>query len=343
MTTNGKTKIIAVQYVFYFVLLAGLTHAAYIHPAPTFDRYIYAAMVGQQMSGPYPESFLSEDLLHNPLHMAEMFPFYSIKTLYIAAIRVLGIRVVSPLALFLLGAVLLAWVRSPFLAGLLILFPSVYETSHEITPDMLSCLFLVTASWLIATNRNFLGVIVLISSVWVRTDNVIFAGLALLWMTYEQRIKIRDFFVLSGVALGSAFVIHHFGYNWRLTAYYAFVQVNLTPTSTPYYISIRQFLPAVVGGLKATLVSGSPWALLGFAAWKLNTKYKPLILVAGSNLIFHILLFPQWDVRYFLGSFLLVAVAFVTALPQSAPRGPRNGRCIPRDNTPPPNTKAEYP
>src|ERR1700686_2009751 len=108
---------------------------------------------------------------------------------------------------------------------------------------MLSCLFLVTASWLIATNRDFLGGILLISSVWVRTDNVIFAGLALLWMTYEQRIKLREFFVLSGVVLGCSFFIPHFGYNGRLTAYYAFVHVNLTPTSTPYYISIRQFLP----------------------------------------------------------------------------------------------------
>src|ERR1700730_12687605 len=103
MTRNVRTKTIAVQYVLYFVLLVGLTHAAYIHPAPTFDRYIYAAMVGQQMSGPYPESFLSQDLLRDPLHMAEMFPFYSMKTLYVAAIQVFGIRIVSPLALFLLG------------------------------------------------------------------------------------------------------------------------------------------------------------------------------------------------------------------------------------------------
>jgi len=317
MPPNGSTKIVAIQYLLYFVLLIGLTHAAYSNPAPTFDRYIYAAMVGQQMSGPYPESLLAEDLLHNPLHMAETFPFYSIKTLYVAAIRLLGIRVVSPLALFLLGAVLLAWLRSAFLAGLIILLPSVYETSHEITPDMLSCLFLVTASWLIATNRDFLGVVVLISSVWVRPDNVIFVGLALLWMAYEKRITIRDFFVISGVALGSVFTINHFGYSWRLLAHYTFVYANPTPTSTPFYISIRQFVHAAVGGMKSTLVGGSPWALLGFAAWKLNTKYKPLVLVAGFNIFFHMLLLPEWDVRFFLGSFLLVAVAFVTALPQN--------------------------
>src|SRR5579864_8885582 len=144
-----------------------------------------------------------QDVAANPWHFAEQLPFYSIRPLYIellVGVHRLGAtyfeatRLVSAIALALLGVPIFLWMRESWMrasvagidwqpalfAGLLLLTPPLFLAGRTASPDALSGLFIVTAVYLFTQERRvFPAALLLLASIFLRADNVILVGIIL--------------------------------------------------------------------------------------------------------------------------------------------------------------------
>ena len=322
----------------YVLFLAALSFVCFKSPLPgEFDRYMYEALLrGKHQSAEsmypiikhsYPRAEVSE-ILDSPEHLAQMEPLYAIRPLYMQAIAVAAstgmpyqsaVSFISALSLFLIGLVLLAWTGRPAYSALLLASPAFVEVARGGTPDAFSAFFLLASSYALATNRMLPSIALLMASVWVRTDNVLFVIAILVWLAWTKRLSLPQFAVLAALACTSVLVINHFSgnYPWRVLFRYTFIG-GRNIAEIPANLSFSEYLRAILAGIREI---GSQevalFILIGLAATNLlssNNSLRPLLLCVAIAAISHFLLFPSPGNRFFAWAYLIVGAAFIRAI-----------------------------
>ncbi len=343
LPNNHKAEILNLRHLaavsLYIVFLAALSFVCFRSPLPgDFDRYMYEALVrGKHQSAEvmypiikhsYPRAEASE-ILDSPAHLAQMEPLYAIRPLYVEAIAVAAstgmgyqsaVSLISAMSLFLMGTVLLAWTGRPFYSALLLASPAVVGLGRGGTPDAFSALFLLASAWALATNRMLPAIALLLTSVWVRTDNVLFIIAILIWLAWTKRLSLRQFIGLAALACASVLVINHFAgnYPWRVLFRYTFIGGRNIAEVSPN-LTLREYLTAIRSGVRE--IGGQEMAifiLIGLAAAKWlsrNDSLRPILLCVAIAATAHFLLFPSPDNRFFAWAYLIAGAAFIRAIP----------------------------
>jgi hypothetical protein len=322
----------------YVIFVAALCWICFIRPvAGDFDRYIYEALVRgryQDVQKIYPmvkhESPRAEasSVLDSPEHLGQLEPLYAIRPLYLEMIEAVAgrgvpiqraINFVSVLSLFGIGMVLLGWTGRPFYCALLMATPAISGLGRIGTPDALSSLLLLTSTWALVRGRIFPGVLLLLVSIWSRTDNILFVILILVWLAGIGKLSLPQAAVLSLVGVASVVVINHFSGNcgWSVLLRYSFIG-GRSPAEIPAHVSLRDYILVLGRGLEG--IGGQEvalWALLGVAAWHWLPKALPsrqVLIPIAMAAIARFLLFPTAEDRYFAWAYLIAGACFVEAI-----------------------------
>jgi hypothetical protein len=328
----------------YLIFLICLCFVCFKNQIPgDFDRYIYESIVRgkhQPVETIYPivkhsnPRAEASSILDSPEHLGQLEPLYAIRPLYTQAIAVVAytgmpyqraISLVSALSLFLIGIVLVAWTNRPLYSALLLATPAVVGVARSGTPDALSGFFVLTSAWALASNRMFIGLALLLASVWVRTDNVLFVMAVLIWLAWTKRLLLPHFAALAGLAGTSVLLINYFSgnYGWRVLFRYTFIGGRYIANVQPE-LSFSEYLTAFVAGVRQ--IGGQEIALfvlIGLAATKwlpANDSLRPLLMCVAIAAIARFLLFPSPENRYFIWAYLIAGAALIRAIAVHAPR-----------------------
>ena len=325
----------------YVIFVTALCWICFVRPVPgDFDRYIYEALVrgrSQDVQKIYPivkhenPRVEASSVLDSPEHLGQLEPLYAIRPLYLEMIEVVAgrgvsipqaINLVSVLSLFGIGMVLLGWTHRPFYCALLMASPTIIGLGRIGTPDAMSSLLLLSSTWALVRGRIFAGVLLLLLSIWGRTDNILFVILILAWLAGTGRLSLPHAALLSLVGLASVLVINHFSgnYGWSVLLRYSFIG-GRSPAEVTAHVSFHDYFMVLGRGVEG--IGGQAlalWILLGVAAWRWLPKSLPsrqLLIPIALAAIARFLLFPTAEDRYFAWGYLIVGACFIEAIDRS--------------------------
>ena len=297
-----------------------------------FDRYIYEALVRgkhESVERIYPlikhESPRAEasSVLDSAEHLAQLEPLYAIRPLYIEIISIVNlwlpiqrsINLVSAFSLFGMALVLAIWTKKPLYCALLVTTAAIVDIGRMGTPDALSALFVIAGFWLLERNQIGHGILLLLASVWVRTDNLLVVFAALVWLTLTRKTLPSYAILLAAVSGASVAFINHMAgnYGWLILLRYSFIGGKYPAQIVPH-LSVREYVLAVLHGAVPMIPQVAPWMLLGLVAWRSRSTDRALLLTIASAAAAHFALFPSPEGRYFVWAYLLVGAAFIRAV-----------------------------
>lgn len=324
--------------VLYVVFVAALCWICFLRPvADDFDRYIYEALARgryEDVQKIYPSvkrenpRVAASSVLDSPEHLAQLEPLYAIRPLYIRMIEVVArtgvpiqraINLVSALSLFGIGMVLLGWTHRPAYCALLMATPAIVVLGRIGTPDALSSLLVLSSSWALVRQRIFVGVLLLLTSIWARTDNILIVLLILAWLAWTGKLSLSQSAIFGVAAAASVMAIDHFAGNYGLSVLfrYSFIAGKYPAEIVPH-VSWREYIAALGRGLEE--IGGQElalWVLIGVAAWRWLPKSfvsRQLLVPVAVAAVARFLLFPSPENRYFAWAYLIVGACFIEAI-----------------------------
>jgi hypothetical protein len=280
------------------------------------------------------------DVAANPYHFAEQLPFYSIKPVYVALVKVThgaglpfpkAAVAVSAAANFILAVLLWLWLGA-YLGGwtlaaacsLIMLSPNVLALSRWATPDCLATAVAAIALYLILERKGyFWGSSLLVVNVWIRTDALVLAGIVFATLLLIRKLDVVEFASLCILALGSYFAINHFSgsYGWAALFYNSFLGGLVAPGETVLHFSRNAYLHQIIRGSFLWLIYGSfaLYVLLGGLAICLtrSVMYSYMIVAVIAARVVSYMLYPNGDQRYTAVLYVLVLVSLVIAVRQA--------------------------
>jgi hypothetical protein len=320
----------------YIAFLAALCFACYRRPvAGDFDRYIYEALVRgryQTFEAVYPIVKHSNpraeesSVLDSAVHLGQLEPLYAIKPLYVEAIGVFAftgasiqarINLISAVSLFGIGVVVLVWTGQSLYSALLLLTPGIFVLGRMGTPDALSTLVLVAGVYTIIRNpaRLLPGVLLLLISIWIRTDNVLFVAASFLYLLGRRRMKLRETGVLFAVACGSVIFVNHFAgnYGWRVLFQYSFLG-GRSPADVVPHFGPAQYVTVAMQSAETLFPQIAIWALLGLVTWRWSGPDRGWLAPVWAAAAVHFALYPSPESRYLVWAFVLTGILFIVAI-----------------------------
>jgi hypothetical protein len=280
------------------------------------------------------------DVAANPYHFAEQLPFYSIKPISVALVKVThraglpfpkAAVAVSGAANFALAVLLWQWLGS-YLGGwslaaacsLIMLSPNVLALSRWPTPDGLATAVAAIGLYLMLERKSyFWGSSLLLVNVWIRTDALVLAGIVFVTLLLLRKLDFVQFASLSALALGSYFAINHFSgsYGWAALFYNSFLGGLPAPGETVLHFSRSAYLHQVIRGSFLWLIYGSfaLYVLLGgLAIWLSRSAiYSYMIVAVLSARVVSYVLYPNGDQRYTAVLYVLILVSLVMGVRQA--------------------------
>ena len=270
----------------------------------------------------------------NPYRFGEFLPFFAIRplynqTLWLVSKTGLGLVdasiLISVVPYFLLGMLLIVWlsryVNAPLaflMAFLLMISPPLMELGRCMTSDAAAMLLAFLSLYLIF-ERNLLtaGLVVLLASIYFRTDTVVLAGPVILACWLERRVDLVKASALAVLAVASALSINHFAgdYGIKMLYYRNFIGVPAAPGEMTVQFSFHDYLSAVRSGI--TLVASSfflPFLLVGIGGFFFARRMRMVAVVALAYVLLHFVALPNWQERWFGVFYLSMAVAAAEAL-----------------------------
>lgn len=291
-----------------------------------------------------------KDVFKEPEAFYDIMPFYNIKFIYIYSIYGLSqlglsiihsILAVSIISYLVFSSILffIFWrelVKQPIfvLPLYLLTFSSpIIIAARSTTPDMFWAVLLLIWVFLILKKQAIWGILVLILSLWVRTDNIIFIWVLLFYMKFfgywEYKINWKFFIGGSILALGFYKWINSYFHNfWYWTLYYnSFIEAIPYPSSFDIVITMKQVFAILKDkiALLMWLRDNKPITFFPFymILWilsiiyasknkiKLNNIYIALLLISIFTLIFKFIIFPNIQERYFVSYFIIIFIALI--------------------------------
>jgi hypothetical protein len=276
-----------------------------------------------------------KDRAAKPDHWAEFLPLFAIRPMYNASLYILyrlGVPLLSTLPLvsagsyFGLSILIYCWLKSHetlpgFAAGcalLIMLMPPIVVLGRYTGADGISTfLALISLYLLFERSLTAVGVCILLSSIFFRTDNVVLAVPVLVAIWFQKRMKYWQAAVLGLVAIGSVLVINHAAgdYGIQMLYYRNFVAAPFAPAEMVVHFTPRQYAVAFLGGGRAFLSSyGSLFLLLAIIGLRMSQEARSVLLVVMAYAVLHYGVLPNWQDRWFGVFYLVVAIASANAL-----------------------------
>lgn len=307
--------------------------ACYKRPlADDFDRYIYEALVRgkhETVEAVYPaikhSNQRAEDssILDSPTHLGQLEPLYAIKPLYVRAVEATAftqlaiqqrINLISALSLFGIGLVVLGWTGRPLFAALLVATSEISVLGRMGTPDALSTLVVLWGLLAIARRKDFLGILLLLTAIWIRTDNLLLALAGVVYLLWEKKILLYQASTLAAISAGSVVFINYFSgnYGWRVLFQFSFLG-GRSPAEVVPHFGVLQYLAIFIRSAETILPQAAIWILLGLAAWMWRSSDRSLLILIGFTTGAHFALFPSPESRYLAWAFVATGSVFITA------------------------------
>jgi hypothetical protein len=269
-------------------------------------------------------------------------PFYSVKPAYPALMAVLhriglglidsGIAV-SAAAYFGIGMLLYVWFSrwmAPFLAfilmALLVLNPFLVILARNVGPDILSILVLLVGVYLaIERDRPLSSVIVFIGSVAIRPENILYAGVFILYLGWLGKLApLRIIVCLAAVGVLYAGMVHLSGnYGWTTQFYYTFIKKSADAGAAPPHMAWIDYARMYIGRLDRIVFGQDEvptFVLIGIGGLCLKVKSDPftdryahLIVIAAVLMVARMIILPSEAFRALLPCYIMVTIAFVHA------------------------------
>ena len=183
--------------------------------------------------------------------------------------------------------------------------PPILKLARFNTPDCLSALVtLLSLYLLLEVGADLPGYILLLASVYVRTDNAVLVLLVVAYLSLAaKRLEKSKAAVLALLAVASVGIINHFSgdYGLKMLYYRSFIAVPLAPGELVAQFSIGDYLHAFRSGLSG-LANGYMLLYLLLGAVGLAARPpRELLELALLTLLytaFHFLLFPSSQERF---------------------------------------------
>jgi hypothetical protein len=253
----------------------------------------------------------------NSSRFGEFLPLFAIRplynqTLYLVSKTDIGLVksdvLISVGSYFLLGVLLFLWLRnhtSPLLAvavsALTMMSPPLAELGRITTADALASLIAFAALYLVFEHRRLApGLLLLLASIYFRTDFVVLAGPVLLICFLQRKILFWQACVLSALAVGSVLFINHFAgdYGIRMLYYRNFVGTPIAPAEMVVHFTARDYLSAFRSGITKIFASYFlPFLLVGVLALR-SKQMLPLLGATVGYVLLHFLILPNWQERW---------------------------------------------
>jgi hypothetical protein len=302
-------------------------YAALRHELPEDD---YADIV----SG----SDFRRDVSHNADHFRQQLRLYQIRPLYIRLLAALhrsdmgyvnSTRVLSTVAFAFIGILLFVWARTyvgdwpaAICVPLLLIAPAIFASARIGSPDELSAFVVLLGTFeLIERERLLLATALLFTSLFLRTDNVIFVFLLLASVgVLGGRTRLRTWAaVFAVISVAIVISINHVeqSYSWSVL-----MQNTATPIVNPAEvsstISAADYLGAVydmVDEARESSVVIFPFlAAIALFSRASTPKMKRLVVVVLLSWIAHLVLFPHIEDRYFIAGVGIIGVAALSSM-----------------------------
>lgn len=279
------------------------------------------------------------DWYGNPYHFSEKLPYYSVKALFVLAIRGLhglGVRwaltgpAVSGIAYVAIGILVILWLSryvTGYKATLALLgvmtTPTLAETVRLFTPDLLSCALAVFALWLILEQRqHWWGMSVALLTVWTRPDYLLFVGILAVALWLVQRLTLAQAVILTGLAFGSYVCLAHFSgnYGWFVLFQDSFVTTLKAPGEFVVNAGtvLRSYPHVLFRAIESGLLQNflvMYYALGGILlVGGLRRDYQAVLAATLLFGIAHVLIFPSFENRFFGPVIIMVWMSLITLL-----------------------------
>jgi hypothetical protein len=253
----------------------------------------------------------------HPEYFAEFLPCFAIRPLYnslLYALSPLGLPraaiLISVVSYVLTGWLVFLWTDSALPSLLLMLSAPLLTVGRSTMSDSLALVIAVGALFLLFRDqRIFSGVLLLLLSLFARTDLVVLVVPVLGALWFRKELKAWQASVLGFVAILSVLVVNHFAgdYGLQMLYYRSLVVQPIAPGEMTASFSFAQYLSAFQHGLSLAAESFLPLFLaLGFLGWR---KSPELILIGLAYAVLHYVAFPSWQERFFVLSYVLMVVA----------------------------------
>lgn len=318
----------------YLGFIAATSFACFRHPVPDdFDRYIYEALVRgkhETVEAIYPvikhsnKRAEESSVLDSSIHLGQLEPLYAIKPLYVRAIESIEftrlpiqtrINFISAASLFGIGVVILLWTGRPGYSALLVATSAVVILGRMGGPDGLSALVVIAGLWAASQNRLLIGILLLLTSVWIRTDNLLIVLAVTAFLLWQKKLTFVDAGVIATLAAASVEFINHYSgnYGWRVLFHYSFIG-GRSPAEVVPSFGLKEYLAVAARSVETMLPQITIWVLLGAAAWKLSSPYREWLLPVWGAVALHFALFPSPESRYLIWAFVVTGVIFIAGL-----------------------------
>lgn len=294
-------------------------------------------LLGQDPNAPKDQNDSRQERASNPYRYSEFLPFFAIRPLYnqtLWGVNKLGIGLIgaaafiSVLSYFCIGIVLFRWITkyTTFAFGaafsfLLMISPPLTGLGRDLTSDAAATFVCFAGLFFVfAKRRLLLGILLILLSLYFRTDFIVLAGPLFLVCWLEGRLEFWETTVLSLVAVGSVLTINHFSgdYGIRMLYYRNFVGVPVAPAEMIVEFTFRDYLAAFRSGL--TLVANSffiPFLILGVIGLA-GRGLRRLLYVSLAYVGLHFIILPNWQERWVGVFYLCCGVGAVSALGEFA-------------------------
>jgi len=309
------------RYIFttclYLGFIAVVSWACFRHPvADDFDRYIYEALVRgryETVEVVYPvvkhsnKRAEESSVLDSPTHLGQLEPLYAIKPLYVEAIDATAftglsiqtrINLISALSLFGVGIVMLIWTGNPLYSALLLASSAITVIFRMGTPDGLSTFAVLAGLWAVSRSRLLIGILLLLVSVWIRTDNLLLVIAVLGYLLWEKQITLVDAGVMGATSAASVAVINHFSgnYSWPVLFQFSFIG-GRSPAEIDPAFGLVQYFGVASRNAETIITQVAIWLLLGIMAWSSKSADRGLLIPVWIAVAAHYALYPSPESR----------------------------------------------
>ncbi len=278
----------------------------------------------------------------NAERFAEFLPCFAVRPIFNELVYIFhywfgigllrAVVLITVLSYWVMGWVALLWITkysgaavAAVLTSILVVTPPVWELARSTTPDALSALVLLGGLYLILeTDRIAVGVALLLISIYVRTDNVLIALLALAYLTWKRKIDLLKAAVLAIVAVVSVPLINHFAgdYGPAMLYYRVFVAIPIAPGEMTVHFGFHDYLVALRTGMASAIhESFIPFVLMGAIGLvrRASAAIVALTLLAMAFGVAHLVLYPDPEERFFGLFFVAMGISVASALFQRTP------------------------
>jgi hypothetical protein len=284
-------------------------------------------LLGHEAGAPEGQNKSRQERAANPERFAEFLPLFAIRPLYNQTLwlvsktglgLVRGGIFISVASYFFLGVLAFVWIGkylNPWLtltfSILLMINPPLMSLGRDTTADPLATLVAFASLYLICEKRRlFPGMILLLASIYFRTDFVVLACPVILLCWWERRIDLWKAGVLGLVAIASVLCINHFAgdYGMGMLYYRNFSGVPVAPGEMTVQFSARNYFSVLRSGITLMTESFSlPFLLLGTVGLALR-RMRGLFAVTLAYVCIHFAVLPNWQERWFGVFYLSMAV-----------------------------------